>query len=177
MRRRITLRDALAQARSRGVRLSSYESYRQDAHSRGHILIGGRSIATAKVGGVWTVDAEEFPPAVEAACVEQALEQRKIAEADSDYETRRLDPSGRARLSWGSYYVRGPFHFISSDYASGRMQSNGGWRCNTCWELASTEHNNPECHRCSDWGPCGADCTLSRVYCGSCGTSLSMGNT
>lgn len=177
MRPRITLRDALAQADSRGVQLSSYESYRQDAHTRGYILIGGRTIATTKVGRSWTVDAEEFAAAIEAACTHQAVEQRKIAEADGDYEAHRLDPSGRGRLSWGSYYVHGSFHFVSIDYARMRMRSNGGWRCNTCWEPASTEHNKPECYRCSDWSPCDADCTLSRIYCKNCGTSLSMGNS
>lgn len=43
------------------------------------------------------------------------------------------------------------------------------------WQPASTENNASECHTCSDWNGCGTDCTLSRVFCAPCGTSLELG--
>jgi len=97
-----------------------------------------------------------------------------MAQADADYDAHKLNPKG-ARLSWGSYRVHEHFHFVSSDYERIRKRSDGGWICNSCWKPASTENNRPECHTCSDWNGCGTDCTLSRVFCSECGTSLAVG--
>jgi len=97
-----------------------------------------------------------------------------VGQADADYDAHKLNPKG-ARLSCGSYRVQGDFHFVSSDYERIRKRSDGGWICNACWKPASTENNRPECHTCSDWNGCGADCTLSRVFCSECGTSLAVG--
>jgi hypothetical protein len=96
-----------------------------------------------------------------------------VAQADADYDAHKLNPNG-ARLSWGSYSMRGGFHFLLSDYQHVRKRSDGGWLCNTCFEPAQMEHDKPECHRCSDWNGCGTDCTLSRIHCKDCGTSLSF---
>ena len=69
------------------------------------------------------------------------------------------------RTEWGVYRRSEPFHFAWSDYDMIRRRSNGGWYCNSCMKATDTEHDNPECHRCSDWSPCGNDCTLSRIIC------------
>ena len=65
-----------------------------------------------------------------------------------------------------------PGEFIFQEDAIGRLKkdSDGTWICKACGKPAKTEHNNPECHRCSDWYGCNRDCTLSRVYCTTCAT-------
>jgi hypothetical protein len=172
----ITLADAIEQHRESGAGLSSYESYRRDARENGELVIGGKKVRAEKIKGKWHVDGEAFTAGVACAVEEQRRQREALNTADIDYEAHRLNPQG-ARLSWGSYRVSGGFHFLSSDYARIRQRSNGGWICNTCWQPASTENNAPECHTCSDWNGCGSDCTLSRVFCVPCGTSLDVGGT
>jgi hypothetical protein len=43
------------------------------------------------------------------------------------------------------------------------------WICGCCEIGAKEEHNKEECHKCRDWNGCGRDCTLSRIFCGTCG--------
>jgi len=175
MSQRITLAEAIKRfCQGAGASLRSYESYRKDAFEHGYLHIGGKKVAAVKSGGRWTVDAEEFAAGVAAAVEEHRVEQLAIKQADEDYAARKLHPSGHARMSWGSYRVSGAFHFVSSDYERIRQRSNGSWHCSTCWQPASTENNKPECHTCSDWNGCGTDCTLSRVYCEACNTSLTL---
>lgn len=171
---RISLAEAFEQHRAGGVLPYSYSSYRKDAHDRGAIMIGETSVPVVKHGRSWTVDAKDFAAAVARAAEARRKQEQARERADSEYEARRLDPSGYARTTWGGYRVRDGFHFVWSDMDIMRQRSDGGWRCNTCWETASRENNKPECHRCSDWRPCGTDCTLSRIYCETCGTSLEM---
>jgi hypothetical protein len=170
----ITLAAALEEHRARGAGLNSYESYRKDAHARGYLFIGGTKVPAEKRSGRWMVDAEAFATGVAAAVTAANAAKRAMQQAEADYEARKLHPQG-ARLSWGSYHVSGAFHFVTTDYGRMRMRSNGGWLCNACWQPASTENNRPECHTCSDWNGCGTDCTLSRVFCVPCGTSLEVG--
>lgn len=173
---RIRLADALQRHRESGAGLSSYESYRREARENGALVIGGKKIAAEKIKGKWHVDAEAFAAGVAGAVEEQRRQREALKAADADYEAHKLNPQG-ARLSGGSYSVSGGFHFLSSDYERIRQRSNGGWRCNTCWQPASTENNHPECHTCSDWNGCGTDCKLSRVFCVPCGASLDIGGT
>jgi hypothetical protein len=172
---RIALTEALERHRlPDGATVARYESLRKQAGHGGVVYIGSKRVAVVKERGRWLVNAGAFADGVASVAKEQDAERRAIKQADVDYDSRNLNPKG-ARLSWGSYYVSGAFHFVSSDYQRVRKRSDGGWICNGCWEPASLEHNNPECHRCSDWSPCGTDCTLSHVSCKDCGTSLSVG--
>jgi|GEM_PF-4425859 hypothetical protein len=67
--------------------------------------------------------------------------------------------------------VGAKFRFqVASAYERAKKSSDGEWYCTKCNIPASTEHNNKECHRCSDWGSCERDCTLSKVYCEKCKT-------
>ena len=80
--------------------------------------------------------------------------------------------SASVETDWGGYRVRRDFHDAWSDYARVTRRSSGSWYCNTCFAPAWDEHRREECHTCQDWGGCGQDCTLSRIYCAGCGTSL-----
>lgn len=152
----------------------SYESYRAEAHARGAVSIRGRVVPAFKRGGRWMVDVADFDAAVAAALESEAREKRLREQAATDYDAHRLHHAGPVATTWGGYRVSGAFHFVWSADEIMRRRSDGQWRCNGCWKLASTENGKPECHRCTDWGPCGADCTLSRVYCEECGTSLEL---
>src|SRR5947208_2546849 len=109
MTKLITLAAALEQHRGSDAGLSSYESYRKDAHARGYLYLGGTKVLAEKTGGRWMVDAEDFAAGVAAAVEEISKARRANQEADADYEARKLNPKG-ARLSWGSYHVSGAFH-------------------------------------------------------------------
>jgi hypothetical protein len=115
------------------------------------------------------VDAEDFVAALAAA----RAQRQALRQVDEYYKACSLRPKG-ARTTWGGYRVRGPFHFVWSDEAHIRHDSDGTWVCNTCWKPAALAHDKPECHRCSDWNGCGTDCTLSGVSWGACGTSLDL---
>lgn len=51
----------------------------------------------------------------------------------------------------------------------GREGGGSGYVCVSCDVEADKENNKPECHRCSDWSPCGTECTFSGVTCPKCG--------
>lgn len=53
-------------------------------------------------------------------------------------------------------------------------EERGVWKCTKCDVVADTEHNNEECHQCSDWYGCGGDCTLSKLICPKCGATKDM---
>jgi len=159
-------------AQEGGASKSTYARYRESAHAAGHLWVAGLKVPAMKVGNRWMVEAEALERAIEKGLRDRTEQERAVRQADDDYAARRLAPSGSVQTSWGCYSVSGAFHFVWSDYQRERQKSEGGWRCNGCWSPAAAEHNAPECHRCSDWGSCGADCTLSRVFCASCGTSL-----
>jgi hypothetical protein len=52
-----------------------------------------------------------------------------------------------------------------------RGRSDGAWICNTRWTVATEDHDGEECHRCRDWSPCGNNCTLTRIWCRTCGSA------
>ena len=47
----------------------------------------------------------------------------------------------------------------------------GTWMCR-CGGQPMTEHRNPRCEVCASGGNCGLDCTLSKLTCPSCGSTL-----
>ncbi|MGD0862064.1 MAG: hypothetical protein ABSA21_04820 [Candidatus Limnocylindrales bacterium] len=69
---------------------------------------------------------------------------------------------------------QGEFIEAGSDLQRYRGHSSGSWICAVCNVEAITEHDRAECHRCSDWGGCGRDCTLSRIVCPKCGRDRAM---
>ena len=40
--------------------------------------------------------------------------------------------------------------------------------CKKCEKSATTKHEKPQCHMCSDWNGCNSDCTLSHLVCENC---------
>lgn len=68
--------------------------------------------------------------------------------------------------------VKPPFVWVApSDYEYARWKDRSGHhKCTRCGGVAEEEHFSDECHRCSDWGGCGRNCTLSGVRCTKCGT-------
>lgn len=165
----ITLRAALARFGRGG---NSYSWYRRSAQQSGSVSLGSDRVPARKVGGQWMVDEEDVDAALEHELARRAF----IAQVTADYEAQLLQGTDGQQLKtqWGGYRLAGPFHFVWSDMRAALHDSNGSWRCNTCWELAAREHEREECHRCRDWSPCGADCTLSAVKCSRCGTRLEL---
>lgn len=166
----IPLRDAIARyAAEDRAPVTSYDLYRRSAKERGTIWIGEREVPAHKIGRSWSVRAEDLELGLESHRAMRAASRQ----ATSDY--RRGVLHGRSGdtiyTEVGGYERRDPFHFAWSDYERGLRRSDGTWYCSSCMKPTEAEHENPECHRCSDWGSCGRDCTLSRIYCKTCGTS------
>jgi len=65
---------------------------------------------------------------------------------------------------------RGEFRLVAGDGDRLRSHSLGRWTCR-CGAEAATEHTRPRCDTHARGGDCGLDCTLSRVWCPSCGRS------
>lgn len=64
------------------------------------------------------------------------------------------------------------FYFVAADELDRyRNQGAGHWVCVKCDTPAEAERKNPKCRRCRYGDNCGQDCTLSRVFCRTCGTS------
>lgn len=150
-----------------------YEKYRTQAKTLGFVRVGQTRVPAEQIGGRWVVAAGAFSAAALAAAEAEQSLRREIAQTDLDYAAHKVRP-GIVKTSWGGYNYTASdgFHFAWSTYEQARERSNGAYVCNACWKPASTENEREECHRCSNWGPCGADCTLSRVFCGSCGESM-----
>lgn len=139
-------------------------------------------LQAAKINGRWRVDPEQLK-ALMPSLIERANRERErvvaanvaMEQAAFDYVNHVLHP-GRNQISKSRYYGNhGEFHtLVVSYFDSGRTETYQTWICNNCWNRADLENNKPECHRCSDWSPCGNDCTLSAVYCSNCGTRLTF---
>lgn len=171
---RITLLDAVERwQRTERAPANAYDWYRRDAHRSGTVSLGGLTMPVVKVGRSWLVEEGDVGRAIEAH-YERVAEVR-AATTDLDAGILRGRDGGQIETDWGHYTRRDPFHFRWSAYEGGRRRSDGAWYCNTCMTPAATEHNNPECHRCSDWGDCQTDCTLSRVFCPACGSGFVVG--
>lgn len=170
----MTLHEAIERWKSEPHAVANgYEWYRRDAHRSGHVYLGPLTIPASKAGGIWYVDDADLTRAIEARRQERAAVKR----ATEDLRAGVLHGADGDQIEteWGHYTRRDPFHFRYDDFEAGRRRSYGSWYCNKCMRPADTEHGNPECHRCSDWGSCGTDCTLSRASCLTCGTSLAFG--
>ena len=101
---------------------------------------------------------------------------KHLKQVTEDYENGIIhgNDGDIIKTEWGGYEIHKEFRFVWNDVERYRRRSYGRWHCNVCMIPAETEHNNPECHLCSDWGGCGKNCTLSRVYCTKCGASISI---
>ncbi len=149
-----------------------YDWYRRAAQRSGSVSIDRVRIPASKVSGAWFVDDDDFERAIRAH--RERIAERKAATIDYDNRVLRGDLGDWIDTDWGRYQVRDQFHLAWNRSALPWKSTGGSWRCSSCWQPAETEHNGPECHRCSDWSGCGRDCTLSRVFCAKCGTTLDV---
>ncbi len=155
--------------REPGAPSNAYDWYRKCATRDGTFWLGYHRIAAVKQGRRWMVDEADL----EDALIKHREQRAHVDRMTADYESRILHPDTVLTIG-GGYWVKGGFHFLWNDMDRARLRSNGFWRCNTCWDPAATERNREECHRCRDWSSCGNDCTLSRIYCSTCGASETM---
>ncbi|GIG67778.1 hypothetical protein [Phytomonospora endophytica] len=145
---------------------NAYDWYRNSARQYGAVSLGGHRIPAVKVGRQWMVDEED----VEHALTAWRAELANLVQMTADYQSRVLH-TGTVRIDGGGYTVQGAFHFVWNDRSRALHDSDGAWKCNTYWTSASQERGREECHRCRDWRPCGKDCTVSRIFCSTCGAS------
>lgn len=147
---------------------NSYNWYREYAQKYGYIPIGDTHVSVRKEKGSWVVDLDDFDHAVRS-FINKKAEKEKHTHLMMDDHQKGIFHKGRISISDSRYYDnKGDFRLEVDTYSMARKDSDGTWYCNTCNIPAETEHNNPECHTCSDWGSCGRDCTLSKVYCSRC---------
>lgn len=166
----IPLSDAVDRfKREPGAPSNSYDWYRKCATRYEAVWLGDHRIAAVKQGRRWIVDEADL----EDALIKHRERRAYVTRTTADYDSRILHP-GTIPTNGGGYRVKGDFHFLWNDIDVARQRSSGFWRCNTCWVPAATEHNREECHRCRDWSPCGNNCTLSGIYCSTCGASQPM---
>jgi len=138
---------------------------------RRYLCIGEACLKPTKVGSRWMVDAALVKQTIESEVKAAREREKKVKEATRDYRKRVLW-KGHVETEWGGYEVYGKFHECwSLPWTHDGRDDRRPWYCNGCFELAELAHNAPECHRCSEWGSCGTDCTLSRIFCPRCKTS------
>lgn len=156
----------------KGAFSNSYEWYRKQAHSDGHISIAGVNIPVSKIRNQWHLREQDLEQAI----LQHKLALKELRKITEDYHSRILHGNDGAAVhtEWGGYKIKNSFHFVWSDMDKYRKKSDGSWICNLCFELAGLEHNREECHLCADWGGCGRDCTLSRVFCTQCKTTMEV---
>jgi hypothetical protein len=172
MEERINLKTAIESHGQEDGVYSCYETYRKEAKECGYILIDNIQVPTRKEGKSWIVNLKDFNMAVASFKNKKVESEKRIQLMMNDYQ-KGIYHSGTRWISDSKYYINnGDFRFEVDTYSLARKGSDGTWYCNTCNKVAETEHNNPECHRCSDWSPCGNDCTLSKVFCLRCGKDL-----
>lgn len=169
---RIRLADALDRyRREEDAYTNSYDWYRRDAQRSGSVTVGRVRIPAQKVSGAWCVDEKDVARALVAH--RQRIAERKAVTADYERHVLRADSGDWIDTDWGRYQIRGAFHLVLYSHVP-PWKGNERWICNSCWRPAGTEHDREECHRCSDWSPCGRDCTLSRVFCDDCHAALEV---
>lgn len=158
--------------RATGSSSRAYGWYRNSALREGLVEFGEMEVSVKKIKGAWFVKCKDLDRAIDkfhAASRRQTKitkDLRKGIVFGKDGDTIDTD--------WGSYTIHKPFRLETSDYESLRRKSDGAWICNKCNKSAQTEHNNEDCHRCSDGYGCGNDCTLSKVFCSNCNHSISF---
>jgi hypothetical protein len=169
----IRLSEAVARFRQEeGAYSNAYEWYRRSAQRYGTARIGGVGVAVRKDRGAWYVSEADLERAL--ASHQEAVARRQLITADYGRHVLHGRPGQTVEMDWGYYAVARGFHWVSSKYEP-PPAGPGTWYCTPCWRAADTEHEREECHTCSDWGGCGNDCRLSRVYCKVCGGSMPVG--
>lgn len=169
----LTLKEAVEQYRQEERAVSnSYNWYRKQAQQDGMVSLGDERIPATKHNGIWHVDKADFSEAIN----KHRENIKHLNQVTEDYRKGVIhgESGDTIETQFGGYSIRGDFYFVWDDYLRIRKKSDGTWHCRKCRTPAETEHNKPECHLCSDWNGCGEDCTLSRVYCKSCGASLDV---
>jgi hypothetical protein len=150
----------------------SYGTYRKWANECGYISIADVRVPTIKIKGTWYVNRVDFERAMTLYKNRESEFEKKAQLMMEDYKKGIFHP-GKIWISNSRYYVnKGDFRLEVDAYSQAVKRSDGSWVCNSCNIPAETEHNNPECHRCSYWDGCGTDCTLSKVYCIECEKEL-----
>lgn len=146
---------------------NAYPWYRNSANKHGTVSIGDCDVPTHKKNGIWWVEKRKLDQALKSAHEHQ----RTITRITKDHDAGILHgkDGDTIQTTWGHYELHGNFRWVVSNHEKATGRSNGTWYCNKCNSPAKTEHEAPECHRCQDWGDCGRDCTLSRIYCELCG--------
>jgi hypothetical protein len=169
----ITLRMAVERWQQEDrVPVNAYDWYRRSALSSRMVSFGRVAIAAHKTGREWVVDEADVDRAIAAHRKHRA----EVKQATKDLPAGLLHghDGDTVEIDWGSYRRRDPFHLLLRTDEPPWKGSGETWYCSACMRPASTEHDNPECHRCSDWGSCGRDCRLSRVFCPTCGTAFEL---
>lgn len=151
---------------------NAYGWYRKSAQEDGKVYIGNTHVSAHKRSGIWHVERREFDEAIKRH--RQSVSHLKKVTEDYRKGIIHGTDGDTIHMEWGGYEIHKNFRFVWSDIQRLRGKSYGTWYCNKCQIPAVTEHNKEECHLCSDWGGCGTDCTLSRVYCSRCGASLDI---
>jgi hypothetical protein len=160
----IKLKDAVGTPNQENGIFNDYKWFLWFARLLGKIRIGQVDIPTHKEKGKWVVDESDVIRAIESFKEENMKNEKNSKEI----ENAPMPPS------FSGYLNNSNFRLESKSYEIARKRSFGTWFCNNCNIPAKEEHNNPECHVCSDWNGCGKDCTLSRVYCSNCGKSMDV---
>jgi hypothetical protein len=167
MHMRISLSEAIKRyQRDPDAHSNAYDWYRRSAQRYNQVWIHSNPIAVVKVGRQWMVEEADLNVALAAVREARARQSQQTA----DYQRRVLHP-GTVRIEGGRYRLSNAFHFRWNDMARARGRSDGVWICNTCWTVATEDHDGEECHRCRDWSPCGNNCTLTRIWCSTCGSA------
>jgi hypothetical protein len=68
---------------------------------------------------------------------------------------------------------RGNFRLVEEGTHRLRRIGKGTWYCR-CGATADAGHARPRCDDCRGGRDCGLDCSLSSLYCPSCGASLTV---
>lgn len=169
----LTLKEAVERYRQEERAVSnSYNWYRKQAQESGETWIGGIHIPALKQNGIWHVYKADLSKAIN----NHRESIKHLKEVTEDYRKGIIHGTNGDTIhtEFGGYEIRGDFYFVWDDAQRFREKSYGTWYCKKCQAPAETKHNKEECHLCSDWNGCGEDCTLSRVYCKSCGASLDV---
>ncbi len=169
----LTLREAVEQYKQEEKAVSSsYDRYRKQARASGKVGIGDIHISVVKQNGIWYVNTDDLSRAINSH--RESIKHLKQITEDYRHGIIHGNDGDTIKIEWGGYEIHKEFRFVWDDVQRYREKSYGKWYCNVCMIPAETEYNNPECHLCSDWGGCGKDCTLSKVYCPKCGASLDV---
>lgn len=145
---------------------NAYEWYRRSAKENCKITISNVDIPTYKENNIWFVDVERFNEAIKEH--RRILEQIKKNTEDHKKGIIHGKDGDIICTEWGGCKIHENFRFEWQDYLIAHGKSDGVWYCIECNVIAEKENNKEECHVCNDWGSCGDDCTLSKVYCPKC---------